>query len=286
MNPNPFRAAADFAGQDLLPPVRLPLTIVTTGATTRASAAGRKSWGNRLGLWWTDAEEGEPGVVVTGLLPSGPAAQAGAIQVGDLVVEVEGVSVTNLGDITRYLEGHGPGPLRMGIRRGDHDERQVVLEVPPEPGEGPAAAVSAADASGFSARVPTTSLQESLKGYIAWVLTNPLQREVTHPGVSADPDFGCLGADLDFSLRSVGLSEIRNAIVQCEPRLKEVEVESAEFDVREEGETFSRPGIRVHAQLAASGEKVIVELEVAGLQRARQTNRKRASAFDAGLEQR
>ncbi len=270
------------AGGSALPPLRLPFTIVSTASSGRAPAAGRRSWGNRLGLWWTDAEEGEPGVVVTGLLPHGPASAGGAVKVGDLVVEVEGARVTTLGDITRFLENQGPGPLRMTVKRGPHEEHTVVLDVPPEPGE--AAASAAGPAGGYSARVPTTDLLDSLKRNIEWILGNPVQSEITHPGVSADPEFGCLGADLEFSLRTVGLSEIRNAIVQCEPRLKEVEVESAEFEVREEGEVSLKPGIRVHALMSGTGEKIKIELEVAGLARARFTNRRRTSVEDAGLE--
>lgn len=270
------------SGDPVLPPIRLPFTIVSTATGGRASAAGRRSWGNRLGLWWTDAEEGDPGVVVTGLLPSGPAAAGGAVMVGDLVVDVEGSRVSTLGDITRFLENQGPGPLRLTVKRGPHEEHTVVLEVPPEPGEVPTP--GAGQTGGYSAGVPTTDSLDSLKRSIEWILGNPLQKEITHPGVSADPEFGCLGADLEFSLRTVGLSEIRNAIVQCEPRLKEVEVESAEFEVREAGEVSLKPGIRVHALMAATGEKVRIEMEVAGLARARFTNRRRTSVEDAGLE--
>jgi hypothetical protein len=98
---------------------------------------------------------------------------------------------------------------------------------------------------------------------------------VTHPGVAADPDFGCLGADLEFGIQSVGLAAMRNAIVQGERRLDDIQVSSLDLEVREAGETHVRPGVRVEARLAASGEAVNIDLEIHELTSKRRSNRLR-----------
>ena len=278
------QGAGAGADERVVSPVRLPFSIRSTAAAVRSAAAGgRPSWGKRLGVWWAGEEEGESGVVVTGLLPGGPAARGGAVQVGDVVAAVEGAPVTTLGEITRLLEGRGPGPLRLTLRRGVADERTVVLEVPPEPGEAPVTLGSQPGAGGFSAQVPVVDLMESLKLHIELILSSPLQSDITHPGVAADPDFGCLGADLQFSLQRVGLSEIRNAVLKSEPRLRDVEVEAATLEVREEGERVARDGLRITGVLVETGRKVQVELEIDHVRKARQAHRRR-TAVDAGVE--
>ncbi|HVP38858.1 MAG TPA: PDZ domain-containing protein [Candidatus Saccharimonadales bacterium] len=274
------RAPGEPAGDATLPPLALPFTVHTAADASRPAAPrAERSRGAQLGVWWADAEEGGPGVVVTGLLPHGPAAAAGALQVGDVILEVDGTPVGGLGDLTRHLDRFGAAQLRFKVRGPDGAQRGVTLEVPEA---GPAApAPGTPGVLPAAAQVPTTGLVESLSGYIECVLSNPLQSEVTHPGVAADPEFGCLGADLEFSLQSVGLSEIRNAVVRCEPRLKDVEVESVTLEVREGGEVHRRPGVRVSAKLAATGEPVRVDLEIEGLRRARRSHSRR---LDAGVE--
>lgn len=282
----PYRSSQGGGGSDYLAPLQLPFSVNSEGGQRPAAAGSQRSWGNRLGVWWDDAEEEGPGVVVTGLLPRGIAAKGGALQVGDVIVGIDGKPVSTLGDLTRHLDERGPGRVQLEVRAsGSAESRPVGLPVPEEAFSDPGAAAPAQAGRPVNARVPLTDLLRSLTEYIQVVLSNPVQKEVTHPGVAADPEFGCLGADLSFSLQNVGLSDIRNAIVQNEPRLKDVDVESVDVEVREGGEYRTRPGIRVNARLAATGAAVKLEFEIEGVQRNRQVFRRRWRSDDAGVEQ-
>src|SRR5690242_19688157 len=95
-----------------LAPIRLPFVVQTVGGGAAAPAQER-SWGHRLGLWWTDAEEGGPGVVVTGLLKG--AASAGGLAVGDVILAIEGQPVETLGDLTRHLDEFGAGTFQLAV---------------------------------------------------------------------------------------------------------------------------------------------------------------------------
>jgi S1-C subfamily serine protease len=70
-----------------------------------------------LGLYATDTAGG---VAVTGLAPRGPAAAAGVAE-GDLVVEVGGDGIADLGDLWRKVWAHGPAGAAVTltlVRRG------------------------------------------------------------------------------------------------------------------------------------------------------------------------
>ena len=243
-----------------LPPIRVPFTVLGAAGGGPASAENLPSWGRRLGLWWGDSEEPGGGVVVTGMLKEGPLARS--LSVGDVIVGVDDEPVRALGDLTRYLDRFGAGVVRLSVRDSAGLERAIAVRLPDSGGRGGAAPGGPSGAAGAggpeaapgAAHIPVCTLLESLSAHIQLVLSHPLQREVTHPGVSAAPEFGCLGADLDFSVQSVGLSEIRNAIVRCETRLLDVEVDAVDLEIREEGETVVRPGVRVTGKLAGTGE--------------------------------
>jgi S1-C subfamily serine protease len=80
---------------DLLPPVLDDL--LRYGQADRPP----RPW---LGLYATDTADG---VAVTGVAPRGPAAVAGVAE-GDLVVEVGGDGIADLGDLWRKVWAHGP----------------------------------------------------------------------------------------------------------------------------------------------------------------------------------
>src|SRR5438105_1967602 len=129
--PSPHRSPAENSSDSLLPPIRLPFTVVSEGGAGSGSGTpqSERSWGTRLGLWWADAEdEAAPGVVITGLQPGGPAAAGGALGMGDVIVEVEGKPVGTLGDLTRHLDAFGSGPVQLGVRSAAGGEpRRVSL---------------------------------------------------------------------------------------------------------------------------------------------------------------
>ena len=243
----------------------------TMGETTAADQGNERSWGSRLGLWWADSDGTPPGVAVTGVRPGAAAAIAG-IAVGDVIVEMGGAPIRNLGDVVRVLDSREPGSITLAVRAADGaGPRSVVLRVP----AAQAAPSATAHAAPVAARVPAVDVTRSIQSYIECVLCNPLQREVTHPGVAADPEFGCLGADLEFSLQNVGISAIQNAISQSELRVKDLEVTTLDLQVRQGGEVTIRPGIRVRGTLAASGEPIEVDLVIQDLTGRRNSNRLR-----------
>ena len=264
----------DRSDEDTLPPVLLPFTVHSTGGGS-AEPATERSLGHRLGLWWEEAGDSERGVVITGLKPGGAAAASKSIAVGDSVVEVDGNPIRSLADIVRRVASATVDTVRLTVKSAsDGSLRPVSIrfspaDAPPAPAAAPA-----------TARVPTADRTLSIQRYIECVLCNPLQREVTHPGVAADPEFGCLGADLEFSIQSVGLAEMRNAIVQGERRLKDVEVSALDLEVREAGETQVRPGVRVEAKLSAGGEPVKIDLVIHDLTSRRRSNRLRRRTRD------
>jgi hypothetical protein len=261
---------------DRLPPVRLPFTVLGGGHAS-APAGNERSWGSRLGLWWADSD-GSPGVVVTGVRPGAEAATAGIV-VGDVIVELGGAPIRSLGDVVRVLDSREPGALNVMVRGGEGSgSRSATLRVPAVE----AAPSATPQAAPVAARVPTVDITRSIQSYIECVLCNPIQREVTHPGVAADPEFGCLGADLEFSMQAVGIAAIQNAIAQNEPRVKDLDVTTVEIPVRQEGAVTLRPGIRVRATLAASGEPIEVDLVIQDLTGRRNSNRLRRRAREAG----
>ena len=256
------------AGEDTLPPILLPFTIHATAGTGPAPETDR-SLGHRLGLWWEEVGDAEGGVVVTGIKPGGAAAMSQAIAVGDTIVEVDGKPLRGLADIVRRVTTESADSVRLTLKSAsDGSLRPATIR---------AASVAPVPAAGSTmpptTHVPTTNPTTSIRRYIECILCNPLQREVTHPGVAADPDFGCLGADLEFGIQSVGLSEMRNAIVQGERRLDDVQVSALDLEVREAGETHVRPAVRVEAKLAASGAAVNIDLEIHELTSRRRSNR-------------
>jgi serine protease Do len=62
----------------------------------------------------------DKGVVITSLAPGGPAEEAG-LKTGDLIKEINKVSVQNMNDFNNAVKGLGSGDsIAMLIRRGDN----------------------------------------------------------------------------------------------------------------------------------------------------------------------
>jgi C-terminal processing protease CtpA/Prc len=70
------------------------------------------------------------GLLVRGVLPESPAARSG-LRHGDLLVRVNGDSVSSLVDLVDAVSCAAGGGLRVGVVRGAEAERAVVLDVPP-----------------------------------------------------------------------------------------------------------------------------------------------------------
>lgn len=254
--------------------IQLPFTIVSGGVRTAAHGTER-STGYRLGLFW---EEIDGSVVITGVKPNGPAAMARAFSVGDVIVEADGTSVRGLADVVQILAAKESGTVSFAVKGASGSEpRKAAVRLPPLP--------VAADESGEApaAHVPTVSLRASLLQMIECALSNPVQSEVTHEGVAADPKFGCLGSDLEFSIEKVTLSSMRNAIVASEPRLEGPEVSQVPFEVRRDGELHVEEGIRVEGRVRSTGERVQLDFEVPTLARRRRTNQLRRPGREGGM---
>ena len=67
---NHARQPNPAAEHDLLPPVRFPFTIRTSGGEA-TEVLTERSLGHRLGLWWDEAGDGKNAVVITGMRPGG-----------------------------------------------------------------------------------------------------------------------------------------------------------------------------------------------------------------------
>jgi hypothetical protein len=76
-----------------------------------ASALAPRAW---IGFY---PQHHEDGLIVTGLVPGGPAASAG-LERGDFVLAVDGTEVSSLRELYRALRAHGPGAcVRLSVRR-------------------------------------------------------------------------------------------------------------------------------------------------------------------------
>lgn len=85
-----------------------------------------------LGIQGTTAESGQPGALVIAVQPGSGAAEAG-IERGDVITAIEGVRVTNIGDLVAQVGTHRPGdtvevelirdgqPMRLDVTLGSAD---------------------------------------------------------------------------------------------------------------------------------------------------------------------
>lgn len=257
----------------ILPPVRLPFTIEKS-RRSHSPDADQPSWGRRLGVWWDDAPEGQ-GVVIQGIVSTGA---RGNLRTGDRIVAVNGAPVSDLGALTAMLERAGTGQVLMTVRRPGMSDRSIVADL--SPGGHHLEASTPGPASAGS--VPTISLAESVRDYIAFILSTPVQRDLMAAGTAADPDFGCAGSGLDFSQTGVPHSIIRASILAHEKRLEDAEVESVDESDQARPTGKRRRAIVVKGRLGPTGEAVRFEYRVEELTavRARLSLRERAG-FDA-----
>ena len=253
--------------------IAFPFTIEVRAKGGHVSAPPVRSWGDRIGLWWEDPDPGAAGVIVADVMPSSPAQRSGGIMGGDVVVEVHGAPVQVVSDITRQLDACAPGAIRFMLRRPPENElHTVVLEVPAPVQPGPKADPSAPLET--TAAVVRTDLRTSIHQHIQCILSNPVQSDIHLPGVAADPDFGCLGADLEFSVERVGHAAMTRAIERCEHRITELSISNIMVDVETRAGRESHPGIRVDAKLAVGGEPIRLDFEIGGLAERRSARRR------------
>lgn len=89
--------------------------IVSTGPPRRSSMGTIPDFGRESG-----------GVLLTGTTPGSPAERAG-LSKGDIIVEISGMSIDNLGDLSAALKAHQPGDtVEVVFKRGSEELRRRV----------------------------------------------------------------------------------------------------------------------------------------------------------------
>ena len=74
------------------------------------------------------ADSAQKGLLLSGVVPGGPAEQAG-LREGDIIVEVDGRSIENIYDYTYSLDALRVGEAAAIVLLRDHD--RVTLEIVP-----------------------------------------------------------------------------------------------------------------------------------------------------------
>jgi S1-C subfamily serine protease len=129
-------AAVDSSGQSAgtgyAIPVNAALSIakqIEAGTSTSTIHIGQTAM---LGVSATDAKGATAGAEVTDFIPGGAARQSG-IQVGDVIVAVDGHAVATASDLTDIINGHHPGDQVkvQWVRNGQRGSSTVSLGVGP-----------------------------------------------------------------------------------------------------------------------------------------------------------
>mmetsp|Transcript_7571 Transcript_7571/g.11994 ORF Transcript_7571/g.11994 Transcript_7571/m.11994 type:complete len:123 (+) Transcript_7571:938-1306(+) len=96
---------------------------------TALSAWGKKQEPSGVGIVFTEAEDGS--LVVSRLVPGGPAEETGQVAVGDVLYEVEGENVyrADKQKIARKVLGSEGTMVRLGFKRGLRYEADPVFRV-------------------------------------------------------------------------------------------------------------------------------------------------------------
>ena len=121
--------AAELAGY--LADSETRFTFVPPGADKiAASAPAPGSAPRRVSLGTIpDFARESGGVLLSGVVPGSPAEKAG-LQKGDVLVEMDGVEVDNLGDFSGVLKSHQPGDeVEVVVLRGEERVRAKVALV-------------------------------------------------------------------------------------------------------------------------------------------------------------
>ncbi len=118
---------------------RLEKSVAQVEVPNQSSQASATSGIGYLGLVAKEQTGRTPGVVVTKIVPNGPAALAG-IQVGDQIISVDGRRIRSLDDLDPLVRRPAGTRLTMEIRRGNTIAKgEVTLGVPPnQPAGSPA----------------------------------------------------------------------------------------------------------------------------------------------------
>jgi S1-C subfamily serine protease len=96
----------------------------TDGSTFPRAATGGQAW---LGIQGTDDDDGEGGVLVTGVDRAGPAATAG-LRTGDVIVGADRDEVESMGDLHAIIADARPGDVFvLDVVRGDVRIRMMAV---------------------------------------------------------------------------------------------------------------------------------------------------------------
>ncbi len=75
--------------------------------------------------------EGVDGIAIVGLIKGGPAELSGRIQVGDLIISIDGKSIIDMPyeEVLRKLQGNGGSHVQLGLKRIDVNDTYKQLKV-------------------------------------------------------------------------------------------------------------------------------------------------------------
>jgi len=75
--------------------------------------------------------EGVDGIAIVGLIKGGPAERSGRIQVGDLIIAIDGKSIVGVpyDEVLRKLQGNGSSHVQLGLKRIEMNDTYKQLKV-------------------------------------------------------------------------------------------------------------------------------------------------------------
>jgi len=95
----------------------IPITLAKSVADHLV--AGEAIGTGFLGVTGTDPQTGAPGALITEVVGDSPADQGG-VQVGDLVISIDGRTIGSMDDLAADIQATAPGiTVKLGVQRGD-----------------------------------------------------------------------------------------------------------------------------------------------------------------------